>query len=114
MMEIDPILRKEFGRNLFHAAVQAGGVDDFDGDDKYKDNEFGNKEDGESDKEESAGKGYDDENYAEQSDKVAEEDGIVAPMPPTEDDAFEVVGDLYDFDVSGYAGCDHCSDGEEY
>lgn len=113
-MEIDPILRKEFGRNLFHAAIQAGGVGEFDGDDKDKDNEFGNKEDGESDKEESVGKGDYGENYAEESHKEHEEDDIVAPMPPSEDDAFEVVGDLYDFDVSGYAGYDHCSDGEEY
>lgn len=115
MMEIDPILRKEFGRNLFHAAVEAGAVDDYDRDDEDKDDDYDNREEGNSDKEEIEDKDDHDGQCSEQSGNGYEADGFVAPiLCPTEDDAFEVVGDIYDFDVSGYAGYDGCSDGEEY
>lgn len=100
-MEIDPILRKEFGRSLFHAAVQVGGVDGYDGDDKDKDNDYGNKDDSGSEKEE----------YEEKEDEYGSN---VPSVNTADDDAFEVVGDSYDFDVSGYLGYDGCSDGEEY
>lgn len=85
LLEIDPILRKEFGRSAAQAAIQAeDACEGGDGDDYSDDNDF-YKNDEKSDR--------------DKSDKEDEpkDDDAYAPMGQADDDAFEVVGDLDDY-----------------
>lgn len=121
MMEIDPILRKEFGRNLAYAAIQAGGVRVEDNYEYGKEDDYGEKSDyGDKDdygEKNDYGENYDyrdkddyGDDYLDEEAGKENDDGVYAPpMDSTNDDAFEVVGDLYDFNVSGYAGYDRYS-----